>query len=233
LFEHHDFIVPRPLFIIFRAPLIALISIAERGFGLTVKKFTATIPCVVQNGLDAAMNTHREPEKNRLESIGARVRQRALTGGEASAVGFTLVAYIFAGAGLGYLLDTYLETSYCIAIGTLLGAAIGFREMFRMTKKLTQAGAQSEDDSAFKPISKREYSQPEASAQVEAPIEPESHKPRFFAVPPPPHASFDTSAKSNVSPQAGSTPDAQNDLMEQLLHEGETENELRDDAPQR
>jgi F0F1-type ATP synthase assembly protein I len=187
------------------------------------------------------MNTRREPEKNRLKSIGARVRQRALTGGEASAVGFTLVAYIFAGAGLGYLLDTYLETSYCIAIGTLGGAAIGFREMFRLTKKLTHSGAPREEDSAFAPLPKREYSRPEASSpeassQVETPIEPESHKPRFFAVPPPPQASFETGAKNNIAPGAGSTPrvqdDAQDDLMEQLLREDEDEDKTPGDAPQ-
>ncbi len=168
------------------------------------------------------MNTRREPEKNRMESIGARVRQRALSGGEASAVGFTLVAFIFAGAGLGYLLDTYLETSYCIAIGTLGGAAIGFREMFRLTKKLTRANA-LEEDGAFAPLPKQEYSQSEAVAQTGMPVEPESHKPRFFAVPPPPQASFETGAKNNNASQVGGTSHAQDDLMEQLLHEDDDE----------
>ena len=173
------------------------------------------------------MNMRREPEKNRMESIGARVRQRALTGGEASAVGFTLVAYVFAGAGLGYLLDTYLETSYCIAIGTLLGSAVGFREMFRMTKKLTRVGAPTEEDSAFAPLPKQQYSQHDAAPEIAALGEPESHKPRFFAVPPPPQASFETGAKSNNLPRVGSTPGEQEDLMDRLLHEGE-----EDETPQ-
>lgn len=141
------------------------------------------------------MSTRREPEQDRLEKIGARVRQRALSGGEASAVGFTLVVFIFAGAGLGYLLDKNLETSYWIAIGTLFGAVVGFRQMFALTKKLTRESAL--DDTEEKPFkqetSPSESVRPAADVPGEKVSEEKPASQRIFSgkIPPPPVASFD------------------------------------------
>lgn len=171
------------------------------------------------------MSTPREPEKTPMEKIGVRVRQRALTGGEASAVGFTLVVYIFAGAGLGYLLDTYFETSYWIAIGTLLGAAVGFREMFRLTNKLTRESAQIQEteNAARDAVAVKEISQPVVARDDSVktvPEEPTHTKPRIFAVPPPPAASFDTRASTR---EAAVEPlESQEELIERLS-QSETE----------
>lgn len=140
------------------------------------------------------MSTRREPEQNRLEKIGARVRQRALTGSEASTVGFTLVVFIFAGAGLGYLLDTNLETSYWIAIGTLLGAVVGFRQMFALTKKLTRESALDDDEERPKQETKVSGNvRPTLNKTGEELSEKKPLPKRLFSVeiPPPPTPSFD------------------------------------------
>jgi|GEM_PF-4898792 F0F1-type ATP synthase assembly protein I len=141
------------------------------------------------------MSTRREPEQNRLEKIGARVRQRALTGSEASTVGFTLVVFIFAGAGLGYLLDTNLETSYWIAIGTLLGAVVGFRQMFALTKKLTRESALDDADEE-RPQQETTVAENEHPTPNKAGEKLSEEKPlpkRLFSaeIPPPPTPSFD------------------------------------------
>lgn len=153
------------------------------------------------------MNTRREPENNRLERIGARVRQRALSGSEASAVGFTLVVYVFAGAGLGYWLDKNFETSYWIAIGTLLGTAVGFREMFRLTKKLTRKSALEENDELRQA---EESAAQSTTSPVQTPsvIEQTAKKPprpRLFSadIPPPPLASFEKKSKETSGTEPG------------------------------
>ncbi len=147
------------------------------------------------------MSTRREPEQNRLEKIGARVRQRALSGSEASAVGFTLVVFIFAGAGLGYLLDTNLETSYWIAIGTLFGAVVGFRQMFALTKKLTRESALDDADEE-RPQQETPVSENVRPSLSEPGIEPLAQRPpskRTFSgeIPPPPIPSFAVKQKKS------------------------------------
>lgn len=147
------------------------------------------------------MSTRREPEQNRLEKIGARVRQRALTGSEASTVGFTLVVFIFAGAGLGYLLDSNLETSYWIAIGTLLGAVVGFRQMFALTKKLTRENALDETDDTA-PKQETTMSQNTRQTLNKTGGKPAADKPirkRIFSaeIPPPPTPSFDLKSEQS------------------------------------
>jgi F0F1-type ATP synthase assembly protein I len=163
------------------------------------------------------MSSRRAPDAGsskpgRLEKAGELVRQRALTGTEASTIGFVLVGYIGAFALLGYGLDSYFKTSWIVAVGVLLGAIVGFREMFRMAQKL---GGESIEDDAEKA---RE--QLARGAQVKATSEPknnaapkvastggeimqgeamqgktmpndESPKPRYFSIPPPPTASFE------------------------------------------
>jgi len=170
------------------------------------------------------MSTRREEPKqspeNRMERIGATVRRRALSGSEASSVGFTLVVYIFAGAGLGYLLDKNLETSYWIAIGMLFGTVVGFREMFRLTNKLTKSSA-LEDDEPF-PQPRASSSQPSShisnamETSVAPVIEPgvEEHaKPRLFSIPAPPQASFD---RKTVPAPTVSTPEPSDETQEEF-----------------
>lgn len=150
------------------------------------------------------MNTrHESDDRDRLERIGATVRQRALSGGEASIVGFTLVIYIFLGAGLGYWLDKNLETSYWIAIGTFAGAGVGFREMFRLIKKISadekrenEKRVREENARVEKSRTDLEMTQKNKETAVKKP------QPRVFRVPPPPSASFDQDPKSTSGPKS-------------------------------
>ncbi len=210
-----------------------------------MKKFTATIgdvPLVFGERLNGRehhaniMSERREvpnqspdhqSSNTKLERIGATVRRRALSGSEASTVGFTLVIYIFAGAGLGYLLDKNLETTYWIAIGMLFGTVVGFREMFRLTNKLTKANALDNDgDSAFvtsaASAAPAKYSVPATSAQ-ETESEFATERTRIFSVPSPPSASFDP--QQRCTPVAPSKPlNSPDELIERLLNDGDEAN---------
>lgn len=166
----------------------------------------------------------RQSDNTRLERIGATVRRRALSGSEASTVGFTLVIYTFVGAGLGYWLDKHLETTYWIAIGMLLGTAIGFREMFRLTKKLTKSNALDNDES--EPLnsasSQREYSAPPVETSAE---EISSERKRIFSVPAPPQASFETQRSTPAAQHE--LPESSEELIERLM-KNDSDNEDSD-----
>jgi F0F1-type ATP synthase assembly protein I len=127
---------------------------------------------------------------SRLEQAGARVRQRALSGTEASTIGFVLVAYIGAGAGIGYLLDSLFKTSWIVALGVLGGAAIGFREMFRMAQKLTRQSIDADRENGREKLS--QTAMKTEPVEETMPVEEEEPKPpRAFSIPPPPAASFE------------------------------------------
>lgn len=156
------------------------------------------------------MSTRREPQsqqtKTGWEKAGARVRQRAMSGTEASTVGFVLVLYVFAGAGLGYLADKFLETNWIVGAGVLLGSALGFREMFRMIKQISRIEEKASEDLSVKSelnsepriVPKQEYFSPKDLAdQSPEPIK----KAPAFPVPPPPTASFDNPDNKPKSPQ--------------------------------
>lgn len=144
------------------------------------------------------MSTRREPQKKTgLERVGARVRQRAMSGTEASTVGFVLVLYVFAGAGLGYLADEFFETNWIVGAGVLAGSALGFREMFRMIKKISRIESRAKETTDLKPAPpaispQREYSKERPATKSDGIEESETGIPaRVFQVPPPPTASFD------------------------------------------
>ena len=162
------------------------------------------------------MSTRREPQKPQtktgLEKVGARVRQRAMSGTEASTVGFVLVLYVFAGAGVGYLADKFLETNWIVAAGVLLGSALGFREMFRMIKKIGRIDAAVSETPEPSQVTRSaspppEYSSTHSAADnaetpdAETETETTSVKPRFFEVPAPPTASFDNPDNNPPSPR--------------------------------
>jgi F0F1-type ATP synthase assembly protein I len=157
------------------------------------------------------MSTHREPEKKGLEKVGARVRQRAMSGTEASTVGFVLVLYVFAGAGLGYLADQFLETNWIVGAGVLLGSALGFREMFRMIKKISrieESASETPEASERKTASvpqfetrSSEIETPDAPVESEETIEEPESSARGFHIPPPPTASFDKPDNNPESPR--------------------------------
>lgn len=140
------------------------------------------------------MNTRHNDDKGAMEKLGARVRQRAMSGTEASTVGFVLVLYIFAGAGLGYLADGFFETNWIVAAGVLGGAALGFREMFRLIKKVTRVEVEETTARQAQERSTPEkYSPPRA--ETAEPPETTHAKPRYFDVPPPPQSEFGDSDK--------------------------------------
>jgi len=182
------------------------------------------------------MSTRRAPESDsssdsRMEKIGARVRQRALTGTEASTVGFVLVGYIGAFSFLGYWLDTHFKTSWIVAVGVLLGAVIGFREMFRMAQKLGRESVVSDAENARKNIARSVMPEAESKTarEVNNPALEEQEaieRKRIFQVPAPPVASFDKSnvEKSRPLPERERTPVDKDDLFEELLN-AEDENE--------
>ena len=161
------------------------------------------------------MSTRRAPQSKQkkpgLENVGARVRQRALSGTEASTVGFVLVSYVFAGAGFGYLADKFLETNWIVAAGVLLGSALGFWEMFRMIKHISRIEAKASEkpnqqtDASQINASQINASQINASRESQVALKQEYFSPKdladqgpepipkapAFPIPAPPTPSFD------------------------------------------
>jgi F0F1-type ATP synthase assembly protein I len=169
------------------------------------------------------MNARRNDSTGAMEKLGTRVRQRALSGTEASTIGIVLVAYIGVFAGLGYWLDTLFKTSWIVAVGVLLGAAIGFREMFRMALKLTRESIVMDGETERAKLSQAYESKVASAPEMSTPEVEEAHeRPRIFAVPPPPSASFD---KSKFSREEPSTAIEDEELIERLLEDEEDENE--------
>ena len=178
------------------------------------------------------MSTRRAPKsdsssESRMEKIGSRVRQRALTGTEASTVGFVLVGYIGAFAAFGYWLDTHFKTSWIVAVGVLLGAVIGFREMFRMAQKLGRKSVMTDAETSRQNMARATMPEVESkilSSESTSAVEVETERKRIFQVPAPPAASFD---KSNVNPSSPSENETdaidKDDLFEELLKEEQQE----------
>lgn len=187
------------------------------------------------------MSSRRAPDsdpsqESRFEKAGAFVRRRALTGTEASTIGFVLVGYIGAFSFLGYWLDSLFKTSWMVAVGVLLGAIIGFREMFRMAQKLGRKSIADDTEKSREQLARGApseiHSAPEKPATPieNAPPEKNFEKRRIFSVPAPPTASFEKSDldKLNSASQAGSTPvPSADDLYEELLNESDDEDETQ------
>jgi F0F1-type ATP synthase assembly protein I len=174
------------------------------------------------------MNARRKDDNSAMEKIGARVRQRALSGTEASTIGFVLVAYIGAFAGLGYWLDTLFKTSWIVAVGVLLGAIIGFREMFRIANKVARESIAEDAEKSKVHFSQARESakssglstQPKLEVSKPQPEE-ERSRPRIFSVPPPPSASFEKNSASRSTPV--DEPASDETLIERLLDEKDEE----------
>ncbi len=199
------------------------------------------------------MNARRDDDAGAMEKLGARVRQRAMTGAEASTVGFILVAYIGVFAGLGYWLDTLFKTSWIVAVGVLGGAAIGFREMFRIAQKLTRESIATDESAERAKLSQARETDAETSIKTApAASTPETQespgRSRIFSVPPPPSASFDKAQASRkvevasseaTSGEATSTPPTDDDdlseeeLVKRLLGEELLQEEKPDDADEK
>ena len=169
-------------------------------------------------------------DQGAMEKLGSRVRQRTMTGTEASTIGFILVAYIGVFAGLGYWLDTYFKTSWIVAVGVLGGAALGFREMFRMAQKLTRDSISDDAKNERGKWKKaREVATPKVSTHVTEEVEKEiPARSRIFNVPAPPASSFDKTKTEVESTPADEKLDSEK-LIERLLKNDELSNELEED----
>ena len=166
------------------------------------------------------MNGRKKPETSRIQAFGAGRSQLLRT----SMVGITLVGYILAGIGIGYLLDTQFRTSYWTPLLLMVGAVAGFRDMIQTLNSLSrqekaaraarQAEAQQEQTTAAP--------RPTEGATSPA-VEEARPKPRIFAVPPPPQASFDKRSEVPAQVQESSPePDDQTDLIEKLMSDDQT-----------
>ncbi len=71
---------------------------------------------------------------------------------DASSVGIQLVLCTFAGFLIGYFLDRWLGTSpYLKLIFLVIGIIAGFKELFRISKREEDKGAEVENDRNNKP----------------------------------------------------------------------------------
>ena len=172
------------------------------------------------------MNGRKKPESGRIQAFGAGRSQLLRT----SMVGITLVGYILAGIGIGYLLDTQFRTSFWTPLLLMVGAVAGFRDMIQTLNSLSReekaarAARQAEvqqDQTTAAPGRNRGISSP----AVEVVTEEARPRPRIFAVPPPPQASFDKRSEtpSQEPPQESSDePDTETELIEKLMSDDQT-----------
>lgn len=122
---------------------------------LPLLAFADTIPSRGSRGLTQSMTDRNTPPS--LEDVEARLAavraqkekeraaiERRRASGQAQGVGFKiaaeLVASVLVGAGLGYLLDQWLETPpLFLVLMVLLGFAAALMNIFRIMKGLDQA----------------------------------------------------------------------------------------------
>lgn len=154
-------------------------------------------------------------------------RTRALNssgsaGLEATSIGFTLVGFIIAGAGAGWLLDKWLGTGYWLPILFLVGVAGGFREMLVTLKRVNEGQAaeklRKQSERREREVTVKPTDNPTAS-QIEA-------RKRMFEVPPPP---FEEAAQKVTEGAAPSEKVGVENVLEQMLAQGDlSEEELKE-----
>ena len=146
------------------------------------------------------------------------------SGLEATTIGFTLVGFIVAGAGAGWLLDKWLGTSYWLPILFLVGTFGGFREMLLVLKRVNQAQA------AEKLRKQNERQQREVTpTDNPTPGQLDARK-RMFEVPPPPfaetalkvHDSDETAPDEKIGAQDTSAGDTSaENVLKQMFAQGD------------
>ena len=146
-------------------------------------------------------------------------RSRALgssgtSGLEATTIGFTLVGFIVAGAGLGWVLDNHFGTSYWLPILFLVGVAGGFREMMVVLKRVGEAQAADK--------LRRANEQRARQATVKPTDNPTpgqlAARKRMFEVPPPP---FEQAAQNVADEKAPGEQVEVENVLEQMLAQGD------------
>lgn len=162
------------------------------------------------------------PQPKRFNPFLARARALSsggTTGLEATTIGFTLVGFIVAGAGLGWLLDSWLGTNYWLPILFLVGVFGGFREMLVTLKRVNQAQA------AEKLRKANERREREVTIKPTDAPTPEqlATRQRMFQVPPPPFAqAAEKVAQDAATPQENIEVE---DVLEQMLAQGDLSEE--------
>ena len=171
-----------------------------------------------------------EPEK-RDESwmralVKSRVARVSAGGGamQASTIGFVLAGSVVAGFVAGSWLDARFKTGFWMPLLTVLGIFGGFYQMLLMLKQIDAAAkiedAQSKKNRAVKNAKVARTPRAQHSSQSSTPPEITTPKPRIFAVPPPPTASYEQDkTNETVAPQDASLRDDENEktLTERLL----------------
>ncbi len=165
------------------------------------------------------------PKPKRFNPFMARTRtlsSSGTTGLEATTIGFTLVGYVMAGAGAGWLLDKWLGTSYWLPILFLVGVFGGFREMLVTLKRVNEAQAAEKLRKANERASREVTVKP-----TDAPTPDQlAARKRMFEVPPPP---FEEAAKQVTQQAAPEEKVGVENVLEQMLAQGDlSEEELKE-----
>lgn len=179
------------------------------------------------------------PEKRDESWIRALAKsrvERLQSGGgamQASTIGFVLAGSIAAGFFLGSWLDARLKTGFWMPLLTVLGVFGGFFQMLQILKQIDEA-ARREDaqakrnrvakapDSKAQNAERRSRAAVPSEAQSATEAEEERTRPRIFAVPPPPTASFERDGgneTTNLEAQPLRDDEDERTLTERLLQD--------------
>ena len=164
-----------------------------------------------------------EPPKapKRFNPFGARTRAMnsgGPSGLEATTIGFTLVGFIVAGAGIGWLLDNHFGTSYWLPILFLVGVGGGFREMMVVLKRVNQAQAAEKQRKAAERRAREVTVKPTDNP---TPGQLAARK-RMFEVPPPPfEAAAQRAMEAEPSDEAPDEKIGVENVLEQMLAQGD------------
>jgi len=175
------------------------------------------------------MNGRKKPDPDRMRTVAAR-RGRYLGYLGSSAIGITLAGYIVGSVVIGYFLDAHFRTSFWTPLLLILGAFGGFRDMIQTLNKVSRQektereAARTSAELEHRPtqnVSGSQVIQPELIEESDRP------KPRIFAVPPPPQASFDKQREepsgAELEPVSGEgETDSTTDLIEKLMSDDQT-----------
>ena len=178
------------------------------------------------------MNGRKKPELDRTRTYAFRRGQYFRSLGTA-AVGITLVGYILGSVAIGYFLDSHFRTSFWMPLFLIIGAVAGFRDMIQTLNRVSRQDKREREDARDNATPEQSRSQSASGAEaISSELteeESERPKPRIFAVPPPPQASFDKQfdkqreepSGASIEESPGET-DSTTDLIEKLMSDDQT-----------